>query len=207
MTAWGGWEGNVLQSLHAPLTEANITFLAAWHSCEGGTCRNNPLNTTQPARGASDCNSVGVKNYPNRAVGTSATVQTLVNGHYDGIVRDLRSGNYTAAQILARNRSQISTWGTNPACIESVIGTATAPPPPAAKPPRRAPHTPHTQRRPDPTTSIPGTAEPVNMLTAWENLTHSLSTVLPTAIATVSLISSEMRWALGIPRRHGHRSH
>ena len=53
----------------APLTDRNVYFLVAWMDMEGTSAKWNPLATTTRGSGASDFNSVGVKNYPNDAIG------------------------------------------------------------------------------------------------------------------------------------------
>jgi hypothetical protein len=108
-----GWEQQVLQGIGAPSTSQNVGFLDLWQHYEGGTAANNPLNTTQPAAGATSYNSVGVKNYPSPAAGAAATSQTLLNGRYTAVVAALRSGD--AFAVAYKNKSvgaQIGTWGT-----------------------------------------------------------------------------------------------
>lgn len=88
----------VLKTLGAPATTANINSLQAWSNKEsiwpGGPGKGglyNPLNTTLSQPGATNFNSVGVKNYNSPAVGVTATVQTLLGG-YPQIVSLLKSG-------------------------------------------------------------------------------------------------------------------
>jgi hypothetical protein len=80
---------------------------------EGGHWYNtayfNPLNTTQGMPGATSMNSVGVKAYSSWAVGLRATVITLHNGFYDGILAALRRGE--DAQAVA-DAVAASPWGT-----------------------------------------------------------------------------------------------
>lgn len=64
---------------------------------EGTNAGNNPLATTLPWAGATDFNSVGVKNYPSFNDGVAATAQTLRTG-YPAITGDLRAGNGDGAR-------------------------------------------------------------------------------------------------------------
>jgi hypothetical protein len=105
--------------LGAPSTPDNLKFLEAWQQGEGGTADNNPFNTTQPGAGASNYNSVGVKNYPSLAEGLKETVATLLNGRYGNIVGDLRSGKAPAMK-LAQDVAA-SPWGTG-SLVEKVLG-------------------------------------------------------------------------------------
>ena len=100
----------VLQALGAPITPDNMVALRAWNQAEGMEPQNfNPFATTQAAPGATDVNSVGVKQYPSFDEGVTATVQTLTNGYYAPIVAALRAGNNSIAvgQAIAN-----SPWGT-----------------------------------------------------------------------------------------------
>lgn len=109
MGVWSGWEGDVLRAIGAPASAANVAFLDTWQRYEGGSAAFNPLNTTQSEPGATDYNSVGVKNYPSAAVGAKATAATLENGRYDAVVSALRTGN---PQPSSEMESEIRTWGT-----------------------------------------------------------------------------------------------
>lgn len=106
------WRFRLLRAIHAKGSWQNRKLLGAWARAEGGTARYNPLNTTEPWPGATDYNSVHVRNYPTGAAGIAATAATLVNGHYNGIVRDLREGRALARVIVIDNAAEFDTWGT-----------------------------------------------------------------------------------------------
>jgi hypothetical protein len=110
--AWAGWQAAVLAALGAPDNIATRKLLTDWQPYEGGTAAFNPLNTTQPEPGATNYNSVGVKNYTSAAQGAQATATTLENGNYPALLAALRSGDpftWPDAQGVAAN---ITTWGT-----------------------------------------------------------------------------------------------
>lgn len=88
----------------------NVEALTAWMTAEGGSAKANPLNTTQPASGATDYNTAHVKNYPTWSVGLGATLQTLRNGHYVAILAALQHGT-SALNVLSA--VQASPWGTS----------------------------------------------------------------------------------------------
>ena len=107
------WAQALVKSLGAPMTADNVAAIVAWEMAEGGhwynTAYYNPLNTTQSMPGATVFNSVGVKAYTSWAQGLRATVITLNNGLYGGILAALRSGhdaNAVADAVAA------SPWGT-----------------------------------------------------------------------------------------------
>ena len=80
-----------------------IGWMVAWTVAETGHpsgayqgASYNLLNTTQPAPGTTDFNSIGVKNYTSYAQGIAATVQTLQNGYYPVLLQALQTNNQTA---------------------------------------------------------------------------------------------------------------
>lgn len=108
---------DILRQLHYPVTTGNIEALLAWHQAEGGSASFNIFNTTQPAAGASNYNSVGVKNYVSYQQGLSATVATLRNGYYPEILAALKANNpYGVAQGLENEP-----WGTSGSLVASIL--------------------------------------------------------------------------------------
>lgn len=115
------WRFRLLHAVKASGRAQNRRLLAAWQRAEGGNARYNPLNTTEPWAGASDYNSIGVKNYPTGSAGIAAAATTLQNGHYPGLLVDLRTASKTAEQIVADRADEIRVWGTNPDTILAVL--------------------------------------------------------------------------------------
>ena len=107
------WAKALLEQLGMPLTEQNTAAITAWEMAEGGHWHNsahyNPLNTTMPEPGATSMNSVGVKAYLSWAQGFTATIATLRNGYYGGILAALRAGDDAIAVADAVGASP---WGT-----------------------------------------------------------------------------------------------
>lgn len=107
------WARALLARLGVPVTDANVQAITAWENAEGGAWHNpdqyNPLNTTQGAPGAVSTNAAGVKSYTSWDQGLTATVQTLSNGLYAGILSALGSGKSADAVVSAVVRSP---WGT-----------------------------------------------------------------------------------------------
>jgi peptidoglycan hydrolase CwlO-like protein len=107
------WAQAFVKSLGMPITADNVAAVVAWEMAEGGhwynTAYYNPLNTTQSMPGATIFNSVGVKAYTSWAQGLKASVITIRNGYYGGILDALRRGN--DAQGVA-DAVAASPWGT-----------------------------------------------------------------------------------------------
>jgi len=126
-----GWEDALLGLIHAPDTQANKVFLDTWHSFELSGATNNPLNTTQPEPGATDFNTVGVKNYPTASIGEQATATTLFNGYYPDLDKALASGN--PVNYLLANEPKVAAnlrkWGsgTFADALDKTAGTSGLP--------------------------------------------------------------------------------
>jgi peptidoglycan hydrolase CwlO-like protein len=107
------WARALLVAMRFPVTADNVAAVAAWEMAEGGhwynTAYYNPLNTTQSMPGATVFNSVGVKAYTSWKQGLQATMITLKNGYYGGIIEALRRGNDSSAVAAAVGASP---WGT-----------------------------------------------------------------------------------------------
>ena len=107
------WAKALLGELGMPVSRENLAAIVAWEMAEGGHWHNvayyNPLNTTQPEPGATSMNSVGVKAYRSWAQGFQATITTLRNGYYGGILAALRRGDDAFAVAAA---VAASPWGT-----------------------------------------------------------------------------------------------
>lgn len=107
------WAQAFIKRLGMPMTADNVAAVVAWEMAEGGhwynTAYYNPLNTTQSMPGATVFNSVGVKAYRSWMQGLEASVITIHNGYYGGILAALKAGNdgqAVAAAVAA------SPWGT-----------------------------------------------------------------------------------------------
>jgi murein DD-endopeptidase MepM/ murein hydrolase activator NlpD len=103
------WATGVLQGLGIQPSRGALQALEGWARAEGGHTHNgaryNFLNTTQPMPGAGNTGSQGdIKVYKSLGQGVQATVKTLQNGRYDGIIAGLRAGNPSqVAQAIGRS--------------------------------------------------------------------------------------------------------
>jgi len=185
MSSWDGWEYDVLTGLithTGTISPASVQVIRSWHACEGGSASFNPLNTTQPWPGATDYNAVGVKNYPSRYAGLHATLKTLTNGHYNGIVADLTTGTKEAHRIVSDNAGEFSTWGTTVACIlaalpgQNPVGSPSYAPP---GPGEIAPDDPSVK-----TSRLPS---------AWNHLTYKIAVTVPTDARRARVIANAYR--------------
>lgn len=103
------WINSFLTDIGAPKTQANIDSMSSWISHETPwppVAAFNPLNTTLDMSGATDYNSVGVKNYVSSQQGIEAIVSTIEGGQYNDVLMALRSGN----GLCGRSWQGLSTW-------------------------------------------------------------------------------------------------
>lgn len=105
------WAYMLLVRLNVPRSLSNMRVIYSWQFWEsgGGGGKFNPLNTVQPWPGATDENSVGVKNYQTFEDGINATYTVLQNQPYVGIIAQLAKGNDAGALIKSITSS---IWGT-----------------------------------------------------------------------------------------------
>lgn len=122
------WASDVLKALGNQNPEPGLTnWLVGWTDYEtapGQTAAYNLLNTTLPEPGATNYNSVGVKNYTSYAQGVQATAATLRGGYYPTLLADLQSNNLSDLISNQAVTQQIGTWGTHKsgAQIQAIAG-------------------------------------------------------------------------------------
>lgn len=126
------WALDFLAAARFAPTNANVQAVVSWEYAEssGGGGMWNPLNTTQGGYpGETDFNSVGVKNYAQRADGIAANARVIHNGYYPAVVALFTFGANARAICDAVTRSP---WGTG---YITLRGTVTpAPPTPKGEP-------------------------------------------------------------------------
>ncbi len=111
MTTREQWAQDLLTEAGWSLSIEKIDALVAQASKEDTGAANNPIATTEPAPGATDFNSAGVKNYPAYIEGLAATVATLRNGRYSQLVGVLSDPSGGSAVTYCTS-AELNTWGT-----------------------------------------------------------------------------------------------
>jgi hypothetical protein len=107
------------RAIQAPYNAQTDRFLRAWAQSEGCLARNNPFATTMPAPGATNFNSIGVKNYQTWEQGVEATHKTLVLNHYVNLIYTIRQGKSATDMATALKNSP---WGTGALTIKVLAG-------------------------------------------------------------------------------------
>ena len=133
------WAKALLVAMRFPVTADNIAAITAWEMAEGGhwynTAYYNPLNTTQSMPGATVFNSVGVKAYTSWKQGLEATMITLKNGYYGGIL-DALSAATTRRPSPRRSAPRPGAPATSAGCCSSRAAIASTSIPRAIRRPR-----------------------------------------------------------------------
>lgn len=105
----GAWARAFLAGIGAPTCGENRVLVVAWQAQESTDARFNPLATTHPMPGATEFNSVGVKNYRSVTQGLAAARETLEQGAasygYEAILASLRACNDAEATAWFVNAS------------------------------------------------------------------------------------------------------
>jgi hypothetical protein len=185
MSAWSGWESDVLRAGGWSVTPENVRFLSTWHTYEQSACGNNPLNTTLQTSASTTCNSAGVQSYPSPAAGASATVLTLKGPFYPNIVAALDTGDPFTYPGSAAVAEEIRTWGTpNFAAwfLQQTTGSSTGSQPGATLP------------------SSPE-AKAASALSGWADLRNSVNRHLPTQLHRAQFVRRQTLRALAARRR------
>lgn len=116
----------LLAEIDAKPRKRNLWALVSWMQAEGGSADFNPLNTTLEMPGATNYNSVGVKNYVSLDQGVKATARTLNYGAdrnlygYKPIRKRLRGLSSAALTLRAVERSVWGTGGLALQCLPMV---------------------------------------------------------------------------------------
>lgn len=118
------WATGVLRGLGKQPNERNVSNLIGWARAEGGHTHNdaryNYLNTTQNMPGAGNTGTQGnIKVYRSLQQGIDATIKTLKNGRYGGIIRALDSSPQSLASAI-----DSSPWGTHNPNLAGIIASA-----------------------------------------------------------------------------------
>lgn len=114
----GQWAQDFIKAIGGNPSQISIEFVCGWSyfeipSMTNNTPKYNLLATTQNAQGATNFNSVGVKNYTSYDQGVQANASTLKNGLYNDLLNALINNNETLLKNPSSAMiSQLNKWGT-----------------------------------------------------------------------------------------------
>lgn len=114
---------DILQGIGVPVTATNLKFEQNWHAAEQSNASYNPFNTTRKMPGSTDLGGASANNgypvqiYQSEQQGIAATIATLKQPQYKGLVDALKSGATISAgggQIYRAAAELVtSPWGTH----------------------------------------------------------------------------------------------
>lgn len=159
MSAWRGWEGDLLKAAKLPNTSHNRQFLSDWHTAAFSDCALNPVDLTTPRRHSRDCKAYdgprqGAHAYQAYAHDHDAAVafaEQINSTRYNLIQKALAHGNpYDTSKITADDASLIETalayWGSAAWGADYANEIAAGGPPPKLKAPQALKGWGHLQR-------------------------------------------------------------
>jgi peptidoglycan hydrolase CwlO-like protein len=125
---YGVWAASFLNKIGAPTCFDNLVVMVAWQVQEGTQAAWNPLATTYPMDGATNFNSVGVKNYVSLDQGLEATERTLAvkSYGYPAIMSDLHRCPDSMVTARAVNASSWCRGCTGGRYLTGLIATVEA---------------------------------------------------------------------------------
>jgi hypothetical protein len=108
---------DVLKGIGIPKPNSSqIAFMRSWRQHEGGSATFNPFNTTLKKPGSKPFNTNNgfpVQNYPDRATGLSATLNTLLNKKYSEVIKAIKNIKTDQDINKAMQAVNDSPWGSN----------------------------------------------------------------------------------------------
>ena len=92
---------DILAGIGGKSTKHNLLWMKLWRDAEGASATHNPWNSIDGTGALSKYNaSPGVKNYSSYTAGVNATIKTLTNGNYPTIIKALRVGLNSWAELV-----------------------------------------------------------------------------------------------------------
>jgi hypothetical protein len=111
MSAWAGWEAELLNALGFKVTQNDIDFLNLWHIDTSNLGKDNPIDATEAWPGSTVVNDFGIRDYPTRSAGIHATAKQLHQPQYAAILAALRSGNPYTVRDVTKVTNELKAWG------------------------------------------------------------------------------------------------
>lgn len=105
---------DVLKGIGIPNpNQYQIAFIKAWRQHEGGQASWNPFNSTKVVPGSKTYNHANVQNYPSRAAGLKATIDTLNLSFYSKVIKAIKEIKDEKGINKAMEAVNDSPWGSN----------------------------------------------------------------------------------------------
>ncbi len=131
MAGWTGWAKDVLATLGAPETSANLKFLNDWETAEPTTCPFNPLSVKSIQPGSVRCHELSngeyARAYTTKTIGLTATVEQLHNKLYTAILGALMSGDPFTFADPQKVTAELTNWAAHTFAPQYLAAATPAP--------------------------------------------------------------------------------
>lgn len=117
------WGKEFARAIGAPFTAQVDLFFRAWAQAEGCLAAYNPFATTQSMEGATNFNSVGVKNYRTWQDGVRATTMTITNPRYPAYAPFLAEIRKGSSALVMAQKLIATPWGTGAGTLAVLTST------------------------------------------------------------------------------------
>lgn len=115
MATWAGWQAQLLKAASVPDSPGNEAFLGDWHDSANSNCKNNPVDISRAATGATNCHKLTAtrtaKNYASHAQAATAFNRELRSGNFPHLLAALKSGDPYNASDPHNVIADLIVWG------------------------------------------------------------------------------------------------
>lgn len=115
MAVWTGWQLQLLKAANGSQAEITQEFLFDWHSHAASDCRNNPIDISRSASGASNCHKLTstrtAKNYTSHAQAATAFATEIRSGNFPALLKQLRVADPYEAPSVSAVVTDLRKWG------------------------------------------------------------------------------------------------
>jgi len=115
MAAWSGWITDLLAAAKLPYTQGNQTWMGDWHNSADSNCKNNPVDISRGATGATNCHKLTgtrtAKNYRSHGSAQTAFNGQLRSGNFPHLLAALKSGDPYGVAKPADVITDLEKWG------------------------------------------------------------------------------------------------
>lgn len=115
MATWVGWQAQFLEAAGLPTDEAVQNLLFDWSQHAASSCRNNPIDVSRAASGASNCHrltaSRTAKNYTSHGQAASAFAHEINSGNFPHLLAQLGFADPYEAPSVSAVTAELRKWG------------------------------------------------------------------------------------------------
>lgn len=117
MGIWSGWQADLLGRAGLPTAEATQEFLFDWHSHAASDCKNNPIDISHSASGATNCHKLTssrtAQNYTSHASAASGFSVQIHSGNFPALLAALKQPSPYNVSNPSAVASDLRKWGSS----------------------------------------------------------------------------------------------